>query len=269
MELSQYRVPWINIAAIMVSLLLSVGIPMVLGLYWENKKDARLSSALKGAGTFVVFALILESIVHNIVIKVMGQDAFLQLPFYAIYGGLAAGLFEEVGRYIVMRLFMKKKLDKTEAVMFGIGHGGVESILLVGLTSVSNIVVSVMLNLGLGNLLLKGTNPSIRARVIEQLSPLWLSGPGTFLWMGVERISAITFHICASYFVYRAVKDRNFGLCVLAVAMHALLDGVMVAIQKIYGSLILTEGYIFVFAVIFAVITITAYRHEKWEKRDY
>ena len=29
----------------------------------------------------------------------MGQDSFMELPFYAIYGGLAAGLFEEVGRY--------------------------------------------------------------------------------------------------------------------------------------------------------------------------
>lgn len=265
MELLQYRVPWINIAAIIISLLVSVGIPMILGLFWENKKDARLSSALKGAGTFVVFALILESIVHNIVIKIMGQDSFMELPFYAIYGGLAAGLFEEVGRYIVMRLFMKKKLDKTEAIMFGIGHGGVESILLVGLTCVSNVVVSIMLNIGQGNLLLKGTDPSMQTQLIEQLSPLWISGPGTFLWTGIERISAIAFHICASYLVYRAARDRKFSLCILAVILHAIMDGVMVAIRKIFGSMILTEGYIFVFAVTFAVITVTAYLHEKEE----
>ena len=262
MELSQYRVPWINIAAIMVSLLISVGIPMILGLFWENKKDASLSSALKGAGTFVVFALILESIVHNIVIKVMGQDSFMELPFYAIYGGLAAGLFEEVGRYIVMRLFMKKKFDKTEAIMFGIGHGGVESILLVGFTCVSNIVVSVMLNLGQGALLLKGTDSSLQKQMVEQLSPLWLSGPGIFLWTGAERISAIAFHICASYLVYRAVKDKKFSLCLLAVILHALMDGVFVTIQKISGSMVLTEGFIFVFALIFAIITIRVYKSE-------
>ncbi len=265
MDLSQYRVPWFNIAAIVISLLVSVGIPMILGLFWENKKDASLSSALKGAGTFVVFALILESIVHNIVIKVMGQDSFMELPFYAIYGGLAAGLFEEVGRYIVMRLFMKKKLDKTEAIMFGIGHGGVESILLVGLTCVANMVVSIMLNIGQGSLLLKGTDPSMQTQLIEQLSPLWLSGPGTFLWTGVERISAITFHICASYLVYRAVRDRKFSLCILAVILHALMDGIMLVIQKLSGSIALTEGYIFVFAVTFAVITVTLYRREKEE----
>lgn len=262
MELSQYRVQWINIAAIIVSLLLSIGIPMLLGLFWENKKNACLSSALKGAGTFVVFALILESIVHNIVIKVMGQDSFMELPFYAIYGGLAAGMFEEVGRYIVMRLFMKKKLDKTEAIMFGIGHGGVESILLIGLTCVSNLIVSIVLNIGQGALLLKGTDPSVQTQLVEQLSPLWLSGPGTFLWMGVERVAAIAFHICASYLVYRAVKDKKIALCILAVILHALLDGVFVTIQRLSGSMVLAEGFIYVFALIFALATIGVYRRE-------
>lgn len=47
---------------------------------------------------------------------------------------LSAGLFEEVGRYVGYRWLMGKE-PKTwdKAVMYGIGHGGLEAIVLVGL----------------------------------------------------------------------------------------------------------------------------------------
>lgn len=263
MDFSIYRVPITTIICIIISLLISVGIPMILATVWEDKTHARTGSALWGAGTFIVFALILESILHNIIIKVIGQESFMALPFYAIYGGLAAGTFEEVGRYIVMRLCMKKTLDKKEAIMFGIGHGGCESILLVGLTCVSNIVISILLNIGQGNLLLKSVTPDMYEAFLTQLSPLWESQSFLFFWTGFERIGAIIFHICASYLVYRAVRDKKIGLLLLAVIIHALMDGIMVVLQRIYGNYLLTELFLLGFALIFAVFIAKAYLREK------
>ena len=259
MDFTQIRVPGAMILCITIATIIAFGVPIALIIVWKKKTGANLLSALCGAGTFIVFAMILESILHNVILSVMGQEAFTALPFYAVYGGLAAGFFEEMGRYISMRLFMKRSLDKKEAIMFGIGHGGAESILLLGFTSISNLVVSVMLNSGLGNLMVMGTDADTQQKLYDQLSPLWMTAPPMMLVGALERIFAITFHICASYLVYRAVKDRRFTLCLLAVILHALMDGVMVVILKTTGSTFYAEAFIGVFAAVFAIVTIRSY----------
>ena len=125
MDFTQIRVPGAMILCITIAMIIAFGVPIALIIVWKKKTGANLLSALCGAGTFIVFAMILESILHNVVLAAIGNEAFTALPFYAVYGGLAAGVFEEIGRYIVMWLFMKRSLGKKEAIMFGIGHGGV------------------------------------------------------------------------------------------------------------------------------------------------
>lgn len=263
MDLSQYRVPGAMVVFLTISLFICVILPIILLFIWRKKTGARFTSALFGAGTFIVFALILESILHNVILQIMGQDAFMSLPFYAIYGGLAAGTFEEVGRYIVMRFFMKKNLDKKESIMFGIGHGGIESILLVGITSITNLVFAFTINAGQGNKLIEGLTPGLQQQMFDQVSTLWTTAPPLTLVSALERVFAITFHICASYLVYRAIKDKKFVLCLLAVLLHALMDGLVVTISRTTGSVFLSEAFVGVFALVFAVFTIRAYCREK------
>ena len=45
--------------------------------------------------------------------------------FYALYGGIAAGVFEETGRFTAMKFWMKKSLSKESSFMYGVGHGGI------------------------------------------------------------------------------------------------------------------------------------------------
>ena len=265
MDFSKYRVPGATIGCIFISLVIALGLPIVLSIVWGKKTRSKASSFWIGAGTFVVFALILESIVHNIVLKAVGTETFNSLAFYAIYGGLAAGLFEETGRFLVMKLFMKKNLTKKESIMFGIGHGGIESILLVGFTCISNLATAYILNSGMGNLLTTGLNNGKEIELVTQLSPLWNSSPAIFLVSGLERIPAIAFHICASYLVYRAIKDKKIYLYLLAVLLHALMDGVMAVILRTTNSTLFTEIFIALFSLIFVIFTIKAYRKEKEE----
>ena len=262
MDFSKYTVPGSTVTAITVSMMISILLPIALMIIWRVKSKAKIATFFIGAATFVVFAMILESILHNVILSVMGQEAFTALPFYAIYGGLAAGIFEEIGRYISMRLFMKRSLDKKEAIMFGIGHGGTESILLLGMTMISNLIVAVMLNIGLGELMVTGLDSGMKQQVIDQLSPLWTMAPPQMLVGALERMFAITFHICASYLVYRSVKEHRFTLCLLAVILHALMDGITVVISKMTGSIFFAEIFIGVFAAVFAIVTVMIYRKE-------
>jgi uncharacterized membrane protein YhfC len=106
---------------------LGIAIPVCLSIYLVRKHRARLSTILIGAGTFILFALVLESIMHQLVLKgPLGASILDNTLLYAIYGGLAAGVFEETGRFLSMKFLMKKEPSTPlPGVAYGIGHGGV------------------------------------------------------------------------------------------------------------------------------------------------
>ena len=77
MDFSKYRVPAATSTCIFISMMISIVLPIALLIVWRSKTKAKVSTFFFGAGTFVVFALILESVLHNVLLKVMGQEAFM------------------------------------------------------------------------------------------------------------------------------------------------------------------------------------------------
>ena len=143
-------VPGSSVAVMAVDAVLGIAVPVLLSLYLVRKHHAKVSTILIGAGTFIVFALVLESIMHQLVLKGPHGAAIMgNTLWFALYGGLAAGLFEETGRFLAMKFLLKKEpAEPLPGVAYGIGHGGVEMIVIFGLTMVSNLVISLMINSG-------------------------------------------------------------------------------------------------------------------------
>ena len=56
------------------------------------------------------------------------------IKLYALYGGLAAGLFEETGRLLAFRFILKPHTARITALSYGIGHGGIEAFWVMGLS---------------------------------------------------------------------------------------------------------------------------------------
>ena len=252
----------LSIAAMAVVAAVTVVIPIILFIILNKKVKCRQTCVLVGAGTFVVFALILETLLHQLVFHFYGKQLTDNIYLYALYGGLAAGLFEEVGRFISMKLFMKKDLTKANALMYGIGHGGAEMFLVGGMTYFSNIVISVLINIGQFEPMLATLDETAKSQVIEQYSALWNLPAGQFLLAAVERILALAIQICLSYIVYRAVKDKKTLLLILAVAIHFAFDAGLVIILKKTSALV-AEVILFVAAVCFSLIVLKFFRAEK------
>ena len=256
----------VSIASIMgmvISLIISVGLPIALVIVWKKKTKSSLKSFFIGAGTFVVAALVLESIFHSIVFKITGDAIIGNMIIYGIYGGLAAGVFEETGRLVAMKLFMKKTCDKENAIMYGIGHGGIEAIIIVGLTEVSNILTSIMINTGALELTLKQLPDDMVTTVVQQLSALWTTEAYAFYLGGIERISAIILHICLSYMVYLAVKNIKYIIFVLAIAIHMLVDAGTVILVNVCGmNMIVFEVVLLAVMIALAAIIAKKYREE-------
>lgn len=250
-------------AGIIFSLCISIALPVVLLIVVHKKTKARMAMAVIGAATFFLFAMVLEQILHAVVLGVGGERITGNIWIYGLYGGLAAGLFEEVGRFVAMRFAMKKQLNLPNALMYGVGHGGIEAILIVGLASVSNLVTSIMINAGTLEASLGALDQATKEATLTQLSALWTTPSYQFFLSGIERIVAVTLHIALSVLVFQAVKLGKKRYWFLAFAIHVGVDFATV-IAANYLNLVLVEVMLAVLVAGVVALTISLCR-KNWD----
>ena len=205
-------------------------------LFLRRKTGCAFAPFFAGCLTFFLFVVVLESIVHSLVLTgPFGQKIWETPWLYALYGGLAAGLFEETGRLMAMKLLKKKDSQPDLSLMYGAGHGGIEVLLVMGLTMAQNLVYALMMNAGQTEAILASA-PEAQAQVLASglqslaATPAWL-----FLVSPLERVIALVLHMSLSVLVWRAVTQKGkFYLYVAAIGIHALVDAVAVLLQQ-YG----------------------------------
>lgn len=224
-----------------INALIGIVAPFLLAWWAVKEFKSGLKSILTGAGVFVVFALILESIVHQIVLKGPHGPAIIgNTYYYALYGGLMAGLFEETGRFLSMKFILKKESPAASTgIAYGVGHGGIELLLLFGATMISNIAISAIINAGNLDGLLATVPEANRAQVQTQLEGLQTLTTTTLLYGLWERVSAIILQVGLSIIVWTAVRKGGKWLWLFpaAILLHALVDALAVIISKNAGML--------------------------------
>lgn len=251
-------------AGIIFSLCASMLVPIALMIIVRKKTKAELTMVAIGAATFFLFAMVLEQICHAIVIGATGESLTGNIWLYALYGGLAAGLFEEIGRYIAMRYFIKRKLNLPNALMYGVGHGGFEAVVIIGMANISNLVAAIMINSGSMEVSLRALDQATRDQSVQQLSALWTAPAYQFFLGGVERILAITIHIALSVLVFQAVKLGRKSYWILAFAIHMAIDAVTVIIAK-YLDMVLVEVLLAVMVAGLVALTVSLCR-KNWSQ---
>ena len=231
---------------------LGIAVPIVLAWWLVKKYKVRVETILIGAGVFIVFALVLEGLMHQVVLKgphgvaIMGNTLY-----YALYGGLAAGIFEETGRFLAMKFLLKKEpTEARTAVAYGIGHGGVEMLLIFGLTMVSNLAISAMINGGQMDTVLATVPAEAKGQVEAQFSQLQTTGAGTFLLGLWERFSALILQLGLSIMVWTAVRKGGKWLWLFpaAILLHCAVDASAVILSKSVSS-VTVEIIVFCFAI--------------------
>ena len=238
--------------------LLGFAIPVALAWWLVKKHKAHLTTILIGAAVFIVFALVLESLVHQLVLKGPHGPAILgNIWYYALYGGLAAGIFEETGRFLAMKYLMKKEPSRAlPGIAYGIGHGGAEMILIFGVTMISNIVLSVMINTGAADTLVASAPAEAQEQVQAQLAQLQSAGAGTLLLGLWERFSALILQLGLSLMVWTAVRrgGKWIWLFPAAILLHFLVDACTVVLAK-NADTVTVEMIVFAFALAVGAIS--------------
>jgi len=89
------------IAGVICSVVLSIGVPIALFIAGRVKLKARISSLFIGAGTFLLFAMLLEQQLHVLVIQFCGLNAQSRPWLYFVYAALAAAVLAYGIHFIV------------------------------------------------------------------------------------------------------------------------------------------------------------------------
>lgn len=239
------------IAGMVISMLVTLPGPIFLLILWRIKKKCSLLPALAGALTFILFALVLENIPKYFLFSGGSgvSDYILTHAWaYGLIGALLAGIFEECGRFVTFRFILKKHHNRETAVTYGIGHGGIECILIVGMSMISNLMLAVMINNGTLVALMTNLPAEQAAAYDAVVTSLTTTGFGMYLWGIWERIFAMLLHISLSVLVFTAAKDKSkFYFFPVAILLHALMDFPAALYQ--FGSLSLTVVELLIAAI--------------------
>ena len=245
---------------------LAITIPVVLIVAWKMYTKRSLVPFWVGIMVFIAFSRMLEMIPHSLcllssnpVSKAINGNVVL----YVIYAATVAALFEETGRYLAFRFVLTKHPNKETAVTYGIGHGGIECVLVLGVTYIQYYAYGQLINSGSMDKMLSAYKDSSQS--VDALNQLITNIKGvtkmTCYMADLERISAMMVQIALSILVFQAVyvAGKKYMYWV-AVALHFLTDVPAALYQKGVLKLLPTEIILFVYAALVLALGVKIYQ---------
>ena len=219
------------VPALALTVVLMIAIPVIFFLYWrrKHKAETKLVWFLAGAAGFIVSARVLELAVHYFcVVADNPVSRFINgsTAAYVIYGTLMAGVFEECGRHVVMKYILKKDRSRENAVLYGIGHGGIEILAVLLPAMITYLAVAVLFSSG-------STEEAMSAlKITEETAAAALPSVqaaaafdfGAAAMNVIERLFAMILHIGLTVVVYYGVACAKKGFLPLAILLHMAMD---------------------------------------------
>lgn len=227
-----------------ISISLSIIIPILLGILLRRR--FRVSWLLFGVGAFTfigsqIVHLPLNNLLTKIGIIPAGTETSWLIAQAAIVLGLTAGLCETFAR-VVGYLLLKRARRAEDGLMLGIGHGGIEAMILIGIIATGSIAQL---------FLLRGVDLTTMSFSAEQIAYLhtqldtFNQNPLIALLPLGERLMAMTLHIVLSMMVLYAFQQRKRIWVLWAILYHSVVDGVVVALAMSGVSTLLLEFLFF------------------------
>ncbi|PQV46159.1 YhfC family intramembrane metalloprotease [Paraburkholderia sp. BL21I4N1] len=270
----------LTLSSLAVATLLVAALPFLIYRRLRRPLALKPRDAITGIAIFALFAMVIERALNDYVLHRNEATAtFLANPLaFVVYGALAAGICEEVGRFIGMRLLLKRAAAKASAatsatsttpdsaaargddgtaLTYGLGHGGAEAWLVGVLVQIQWILFAVFENRGeldsyLGNL---PTDSVMRIHLI--LASLTPQTAGIF---ALERVAALIFQIGLSVLMWRGLRAGWRGILPLAILLHALVDVPAALFQAQLVPLAAVDGVYALGALVVAGLLFRTYR---------
>lgn len=208
---------------------LSFVLPLAMVIFWQIRYKKSIVPALTGALVFVTFGGILKSVPNMFFFQLdnpVSQFIKGNIWGYALCAGLLAGLFEETGRFVAFKLFLRQRDYRETAVAYGLGHGGIECMIVLGFSMLQNFTYAQVINAGQMEKMIGTLDDESSKEVFRELQEAIINlSVQDCIWAGLERISALILQVSLSVLVFHAVKTVNKKyFLVIAIVLHSLID---------------------------------------------
>ena len=256
-----------SMIAIIITLFITLIAPVIVWIIYgvKNKGKGVWKAFVLGAAGFVLLQMIIRMPILNIVSLIPGFGTFVA-EYYVVYClilAITAALFEVVARFGVAKI-LQKKINYEQGVAAGLGHGGIEAILIVGMTYINNLLYAIMINTGSFQGMiqdaLRTSGPEVAEQLIMVMDSLVETPSYLFYLAGYERVLTVIFHTAMSLLVCYLVYKKKAVLGVsIAFVMHFLVDFIAPLINGLampYLGSVITEGTAYV--IIYSFLTVVA-----------
>ena len=259
-----------SIPSLIVTVIGMIVIPIIFFIYWRRKHKAqtKIGYLIAGAAGFIVSARVLELAVHYFCILADNPvSRFINgnTVAFVLYGTAMAGIFEECGRHIVLKYIMKKNRTRENAVMYGIGHGGIE-ILAVILPSIILYLVCAML-FSRGNtreaLAQLNITEETAAAALPSVQAAAAFGYTLMAMNIIERLLAMLIHIGLTVIVFYGVTNARKGCLPQAIVLHMLADTFPALYQRGVVPLWTVEIWGALWAAVIVLAAVKCYHNMK------
>ncbi|WP_432557825.1 YhfC family glutamic-type intramembrane protease [Granulicoccus sp. GXG6511] len=239
------------IAVGLVALLCLLG-PLLVQIFWARGRRWLWAGFGLGVLTFTVTQLLIRIPLITVVLPVLPE--WQALLSHAVWAALvlsfSAAVFEETGRLLVLTLFFRtRRRTQADGVAFGLGHGGIEAFVLVGLSLVGVLVMGILVKAGQWGSLTATMPPEAAAALQSQLGAVTVLAATAG---GLERVAAVALHVGLSVLVLLGVeRGRPVAAWLLAMLIHGVANFVAVVALTVWGWPVLAvEALLLVVAAI-------------------
>ena len=220
-----------SIPSLIITILLMIAIPVGCFLSWrgKHKQQTKISYLIAGAMGFILSARVLELGVHYVCILADNPvSRFINGNTWAfvLYGTMMAGVFEECGRHIILKYILKKNRTRENAVLYGIGHGGIEILAVLLPSMILYLVIAILFSQGNVEEALNQLKitEETAAAALPSVQAAAAFDYGMMAMNVIERLFAMTLHIGLTVIVFYGVVNARKIFLLLAILLHMLMD---------------------------------------------
>lgn len=262
-------IPQLSFICMGFTAIICIAVPLIALFAFKNRYHARIQSFFMGAITYVIFAFVFKSFSNEFFLSGTSNvsQAILGNPYYfALYSALAAGIFEELGRYFCLAFLMKYS-RKEDAVLYGLGHGGIEAVVAGSWTMVQNIIIGMALNRfgSIETYASQAGTPEEAENITSFLTKLVGASSGEHLLAGAERIGFLIVQVSLSVLIFKAITRKKTLYIPLAILLHVLIS----FISALYQTGAFTNHLVIALLILVCAAAVGMFGYRQYQSLKY
>lgn len=217
------QIPFLSIFCMIITCIICFFVPIGIFFWWKRKTNSKIQVFFLGVGVYILFDFFVLQICNLFILTpshTLGTHILDTPILYALYGAIATALFSELGHFFAMNFLPKFFPEKKSSVMYGIGHGGIEMLILGGFSTLSALSLSMSINsLGL-EAYLAALPAESQESMLPAIQSLITSPAIFFLITGFEKFLTFLFHICMSILQFEAAVLKKYYWLPITIILH-------------------------------------------------